>query len=107
MANDNVISTYTTEQAIDDGVLIHPYPKEWKWLLITPNIHKCCEFDPTSKDSRTYDQKLKPLLMDCIMAAQAAGRKKPPLVLEHTVAGKVWIMPNEQGGMTVMTPEEY
>ena len=47
--------------------------------------------------------------MDCIMAVKA---KKPahedfPLILESTVAGTVWIMPNEKGGMTVMKPEDY
>ena len=26
--------------------------------------------------------------------------------LEHTVAGTVWIRPNEKGGMTVMQPSE-
>ena len=45
--------------------------------------------------------------MDCIMAVQANKKADPPIVLEHTVAGTVWIMPNEKGGMTVMKPEDY
>lgn len=100
------ISVYTCEQAVEDGVLIYPYPKRWTWLLITPNIHAACDKD---KHGRTYDQCLVPLLMDCIMEAQNPRnkKKKPPLVLEGTIAGKVWICPNEMGGMTVMTPEEY
>jgi len=100
---DNVIYSYTEDQAVEDGVLIHPYPERWPWLLVTPNVHAACEAD----DLRTYDQKMMPLLTDCIMVAQSARRKQPPLVLEHTVAGKIWIMPNGKGGMTVMTPEEY
>jgi hypothetical protein len=102
----DVIYEYTEDQAIEDGVLVHPYPELWPWLLITPNVHAAC----TGKPGRTYDQCLKPLLMDCISAAQDAHRsqrQRPPLVLEGTVAGTVWIMPNDKGGMTVMWPEEY
>lgn len=99
------ISVYTEEQAVEDGVLIHPYPNRWPWLLISQQVHGACG---EQKHGRTYDQCCVPLLMDCIMAAQAAQktRKKPPLVLEGTVAGTVWIEPNGKGGMTVMKPEE-
>ena len=100
------IYEYTADQAIDDGVLVHPYPQRWPWLLITCNVHVAC----TKGDhGRTYDQCLVPLLMDCIMAAQTAKKtgQTPPIELEGTIAGTVWIMPNERGGMTVMWPEEY
>jgi len=98
------IFEYGTDEAIKDGVLHHPYPARWPWLLITNSIHADCE-----NKGRTYDQALTPLLMDCIMAVKA---KKPahedfPLILESTVAGTVWVMPNEKGGMTVMKPEDY
>jgi hypothetical protein len=105
MNDDDVIFSYGADQAIKDGVLYHPYPTQWPWLLITQSIHTVCK----GQEGRTYDQALKPLLVDCIMEVTA---KKPdhedfPLVLEHTVAGTVWIMPNEKGGMTVMKPEDY
>ena len=99
-----VISEYTTEQAIEDGYLHHPYPDRGPWLLISENVAKACEGDP----DRTFDQCCVPLLMDCIMHAQA--KKLRPendlLELEHTVADTVWIRPNEKGGMTVMQPSE-
>jgi hypothetical protein len=101
----DVIDEYTVEQAIEDGELIHPYPNRWRWLLITRGIHEAC----TGKRGRTYDQCLVPLLMDCIMLAQDSTRhqrQRPPLVLEGTVAGTVWVVPNDKGGMTVMWPEE-
>ena len=101
--DDNIIFGYGADQAIEDGVLVHPYPQRWPWLLITAGIHAQCQ----SQEGRTYDQSLVPLLMDCIMAVQADRKKDPPIVLEHTVAGTVWIMPNEKGGMTVMNPEDY
>ena len=112
------IFEYGTDEAIKDGVLHHPYPARWPWLLITNSVHADCEnkgrtYDQALTDcenkGRTYDQALTPLLMDCLMEVKA---KKPahedfPLILENTVAGTVWIMPNEKGGMTVMKPEDY
>lgn len=95
------ISVYTEDQAVEDGVLIHPYPERWPWLLISAQVDAACR---RAKHGRTYEQCLVPLLMDCIMEAQSG--KRPPLVLEGTVAGTVWIMPNAKGGMTVLNPEE-
>ena len=105
-----VISQYSEDDAIADGALIHPYPQQWPWLLVSVGIHADCS---KGKHGRTYDQCLKPLLMDCIMAAQAAQAKSHkgknvslPLVLEGTISGTVWIEPNNKGGMTVYKPEE-
>ena len=99
-----VISVYSTEQAVEDGYLHHPYPERWPWLLITENVAQACESDP----NRSFDQACVPLLMDCIMQAQAKklGPDNDLAELEHTVAGTVWIRPNEKGGMTVMQPSE-
>lgn len=97
------IHSYTSEQAIKDGVLYHPYPTRWPWLLVTQSVHTDCK----GQEGRTYDQCLTPLLMDCIMAVKGKKEEDFPVVLEHTVAGTVWIMPNEKGGMTVMKPEDY
>jgi len=103
MEDFNIIHSYTSEQAMEDGVLVHPYPKRWPNLLITQSVHADC----MNQKGRTYDQCLAPLLQDCILAVRANRKKEPPIVLDHTVAGTVWIMPNELGGMTVMKPEDY
>lgn len=95
------IYSYTAEQAIKDGVLYHPYPTRWPWLLVTQSVHTDCK----GQKGRTYDQCLVPLINDCILAVR--GKSDFPVILEHTVAGTVWIMPNEKGGMTVMKPEDY
>lgn len=105
MNNEDIIFSYSADQAIKDGVLYHPYPTQWPWLLITQSIHSVCK----DQEVRTYDQALKPLLVDCIMEVKA---KKPtrddfPIILHGTVADEVWIMPNEKGGLTVMKPEDY
>ena len=102
-----VISTYTEDQAIEDGVLVYPFPNRWPWLLITNSVHADCV--AKSKKGRTYDQALIPLLMDCIMETQSQMKRDPQcdlVVLENTVAGTVWIRPNSKGGMTVMKPSD-
>lgn len=101
--NDEVIFSYTADQAIEDGALVHPYPTKFPWLLITAGIHTTCK----NQQGRNYDQSLVPLLMDCVMAVRAKKNPEFPVVLMHTVAGEVWVMPNEKGGITVMNPEDY
>ena len=106
--SDEIIFSYGAQQAIEDGVLVHPYPERWPGLLITASVHaKCMD----TSDGRTYEQRLVPLLNDCIMAVKSKSPSllmdELPIVLNHTVAGTVWIMPNELGGMTVMNPEDY
>ena len=52
MTDDNIIFSYTADQAIEDGMLVHPYPKRWPNLLITAGIHEKCR---DTSDGRTYD----------------------------------------------------
>lgn len=110
MSDMPVIFSYTEDNAIADGVLFHPYPKRWPWLLISVNVNAACS---NNDSGRTYDQCLVPLCMDAILAAQAEqakamkGKKVSlPLVLENTIAGTVWISPNSKGGITICQPEE-
>lgn len=100
--DDEIISRYTIEQALEDGVLIQPYPTRWPWLCITPAIQYACSND----NNRSYDQCLVPLLIDCIRQAQS-NQDERHWELEGTIAGHIWIVANEKGGLTVMTPEEY
>ena len=103
------ISVYTTDQAIEDGYLIQPHPKDWPWMLITSGVHEACKA-ASEFDGRTYQQCLIPLLVDCAMQVRRLMEENPGGVsfakLEHTVAGTVFIKPNDKGGMTVMLPEE-
>lgn len=98
-----LVHRYGIEQAVADGVLIHPYEGRWPWLLITPAIRHACE----NQEGRSYDQCLIPFLHDCILQARLNQDATNFWKLEHTIAGEVWIMKNEKGGLTVMTPEEY
>jgi hypothetical protein len=108
--DDDLISEYTDEMAIDDGVLFHPYPQRWPFLLISINVNEACS---RGENGRTRDQCLTPLCMDAILAAQSAQAKsrrgiaiRLPLVLKNTIAGTVWIRPNSSGGLTICQPEE-
>ncbi len=102
---------YTDQQAIDDGVLVEPYPERWKHLLVTSSIHHDCARED-GDDKRSYDQRLIPLIMDCILQCQVNAKEnngaiETPVVLEHTYCGTVWVMENGLGGLTVMKPEDY
>lgn len=63
-AND-IIHTYTAQDAVADGALHHPYPERWPWLLISQNVHAACSADR----NRAYDHALGPLLEDLRTAA--------------------------------------
>lgn len=106
MFDDFEVFHYSLEQAIEDGDLVHPYPDKFPWLIISHGIHHDCK-KQTSDDLRTYDQKLIPLMMDAVLVVRAADEPSFPMVLEHTVVGTVWIMPNEKRGLTLMKPSEY
>jgi hypothetical protein len=103
MEDFEVISSYTSDDGIEDGVLYHPYAQRWPWLLITNSIHAIC----SKQKGRTYDQCLVPLLIDVILLVKSKTNPNFPLKLDGTVAGEVWIMNNEKGGLTVMLPSDY
>lgn len=103
-----VISSYSDDQAIEDGVLVHPFPEKWPYLLVTATVYGECERVAESRGI-PIEPVLVPLLIDCIMATKAAvkHRRDADLVtLEHTAVGTVWVRPNGAGGMTVMKPED-
>ena len=99
----NVVFTYTTQQAIADGVFFEPYPQRWPALLITSAVNSIC----STQENRSFDESLIPLLIDCVMKVRSTKKRDWPLVLEHTVVGTAWIMPNDIGGITVMLPSDY
>lgn len=103
------VFTYTCENAVDDGVLVHPYPEQYPWLLVTATVN---ELAKTVADCRGAELKtvLVPLMIDAVLAARRAiksGKGSTLLVLDHTAVGTVWIAPNEKGGLTVMKPEDH
>lgn len=100
----DIIFQYTTQDAIDDGVIIHPYPDVMPSLYITPTIKVMVE-EVCKSDNREFDHVLIPLLMDVTM--QFAAKPDSLVILEHTAVGTVWIQPNDLSGLTVMKPEDY
>jgi hypothetical protein len=99
------IFSYTAQDALDDGVFQQPFPKEYPGVLLTEAVSTACL---TKNDGRTFNQCAFPLVMDAVMAVQAKKNPKDGFwKLEETVAGTVWIFPNEFGSITIMKPEEY
>jgi len=110
-----VISSYSEEQAIEDGVLHHVEPKAWPWLLVTDSVFRGCEAVAETREHYQangevhVDPVLYPLVTDAIMETQRQMKLNPRcdlVELEHTAVGTVWIRPNSKGGMTIMKPED-
>lgn len=111
-SENDLISSYTSKQAIADGFLIEPYARRWPGLLITNALHAVIQA-VCKRTKREYEYALVPLLNDCVMQVQATMKRHPknyadhfPLVLEHTVAGTVLMNFNDLGGFTVMLPSD-
>ena len=100
------ISSYTCEDAIEGGSLHHVYPDKFPWLLVSPNVLVSCQVD-----GKLDNTKLIPLMMDAALFAAGPNGYRDlddfPILLEHTVAGNVYVAPNEKNGLTIFTPDEY
>lgn len=106
------VSVYTADRAIDDGMLVHPYPQKFPNLLLTRSVHDAID---ERDDGRTYDQKCIPFCQDVAMVWNDHVRKtkgRDGLYTGDQMAGnvtghEVWIAANEKDGLTVMFPSDY
>jgi hypothetical protein len=112
------ISVYTSDDAIEDGCLVPASPSTHpNWLLTRAVYERIVEVegfkdDGTDPDNAPYSlrwrQRVIPLLVD---AALIASKRKDHLWtegLEGNLTGKMlWIAANDQGGLTIMFPEDY
>jgi hypothetical protein len=116
MFNDcDIVSTYTADQAIEDGVLVYPYPDKFPNLLLTRSIFEL--IDAQTKADRTFGQACLPFLQDVAYAWNRHVKRtqgQDGLCTETrdlwgNVTGRndLWIAANEKGGITVMLPEDY
>lgn len=98
--------TYTSDEAIADGVLTEPYPDKFPGWIITTGVHEAIA--AKAGDGRSYDQMLIPLLMDAQLITIAKRDHLHTRGLEGNVTGEaIWIGVNEKGGYTLMFPSEY
>ncbi len=109
-----VISTYTAEQAVDDGMLVVASPDTHKGWLFTRRVFDAImalpELQGEPVHGLTYKRRVVPLLMDVVLVA----RKYPTESLytgnelDGNLTGKrLWFAFNDLGGITVMFPEDY
>ena len=113
-----VISTYTDQQAIDDGVLV-AIGKEnrvtravWNMLILRAEHTLDASLAPDAFKQRCDAYALH--LSDGLVQAHGKEARR---VYEQNIGGgifsliqfghKLWIIPNEQGGLTLMFPEDY
>lgn len=104
-----VISSYTEDEAIRDGVLVHPYPSRFPRVLFSASVEKECRKE-AEKAERTYDEVATPLIIDAIREVRrvvASNARASLIDLEGTVAGTIWICPNTYGGLTLMKPADH
>ena len=122
----DVISSYTTDQAIADGCLVKPSPEThptvvwsralfdavvekegWRWI---PQEDGGCHLSCKGKE---YKQRVVPFIMDAVMIVRAGLVKDPDEMLwtrglEGNLTGRddVWMELNDIGGFTMMFPED-
>ena len=118
------ISTYTSDQAVDDGMLVEAAPKQFgPAVLFTravfdavyPGSEDDPRDNPLDEHGRNYLQRAIPLIQDALLICKARPKHadgSPEHLwtkgLEGNVTGReVWIGKNERGGITLMFPEDY
>ena len=107
------IVSYTSQDAIADGVLVEPFPERFPGWLFTTGVHEAIE---GVDDGRSYEQKAIPLIMDAALVVRGQAKRPGCDDPEHlwtegldgNVTGEtVWIARNDLGGCTLMFPREY
>lgn len=104
-----VVSTYTDAQAVEDGVLVavsgaHRVTRAaWEFIVERTPIGEQIERDKAAHD----------FCVELINRDEAIARR----VYDENIGGgiycvwvdgrKMWLMPNENGGMSLMFPEDY
>lgn len=118
-ADAPIISSYSTDDAIDDGVLVHFAPiTPGKWC-VTRGVYDA--ISKNARPDRTTEQALHNMMSD-VLAFVKVNRNEVvkqaeeglPLFcndfakwMEGNITGKkLWLGGNETGGFTVMFPEE-
>lgn len=102
---ENIVSSYTDEQAIEDGYLIPiPYLKGW-----------CCTLTVWEElPEKNDDAKMKHLGAILVEASREAARIFNVDLEERLIASGpyvegsgFWLARNSLGGVTIMKPEDY
>ena len=121
---DNIIYSYTRQEAVEDGVLVMADDQLCKEagfripVALTASVQAICEaFD--GKDGQSYKGRLWDTLFVAMNNFKRVLRKKGEeearLVAftvgywdgKKTAVEKLWIVFNEHEGFTIMKPEDY
>lgn len=109
---DEVIYSYTEEQAIEDGVLVQPLPDKDPRILMTTALYERLKEVAIKRDVEVH-QVTAPLILDAALIVSIGQRKDPNEYLwteglEGNASGQdVWIQRNGKGSITLMFPSDY
>lgn len=100
------ISVYSDAQAVEDGILVEPYPDKFPGWLVTRGVFEVIERLAEMPQRCSVDPLLIPLLMDAALIVRAKRDHLHTKGLEGNVTGHtVWIGQNQRA-YTLLFPEE-
>lgn len=113
-----VVSTYTDAQAVEDGVLVavsgaHRVTRAaWEFIASRQPIDQA-QIVPGKPEQTLRDWLTREFCVELINRDEGIARR----VYDENIGGgiycvwvdgrKLWLMPNENGGMSLMFPEDY
>ena len=105
-----VVSRYTDKQAVDDGVLVAVSAKDRvtrnAWSYLGGQLERTD--DDSSGDAIAGDLALRYFREFGLEAIRVYEHNIGGGIFSFDVLGrKMWIIPNELGGLTLMFPEDY
>jgi hypothetical protein len=105
-----VISTYTDKQAVEDGVLVAVSDKD---RVTRAAFDFLCKLHPCD-DQAKQDAMVADYVVHVLLAQHGREARR---IYDHNIGGgifsfyqsqkRMWIIPNEIGGLTLMFPEDY
>ena len=108
------ISSYTAEQAEEDGVLVKASPETHPGWMFTRAVFEAIMARPEMKGEpaygMSYKQRVVPLLLDVQMICRkhAGDHMYAGTELDGNLTGqRLWFAVNDCGGITVMFPDDY
>lgn len=105
MTDDNIISSYSDDQAVDDGVLVPVFFGRVN-RVTRPVFEHFVESPEENVPFIEIGFKLKPLseAVDAICKVKPDGDGWRKLNYQGK---ELWLVPNEVGGLTLMFPDDY
>ena len=109
------IYSYTAQDAIDDGILTHPYPEDFEGLLLSINVAAVCNPEGKPWEEPDVKERFTELLRQALIAVSGKYSFDPifkkifygeKVYCNTEIAGDLVIGGNELDGPTICQPCE-